>query len=168
MPLSADHEVIQQSDIDQRQGLLHACRYRPVRRGRLQASRRMVVEGNDGAGIQCQRPLGDFSGMNFSTVDGAPEQGFDCKNLMLGIEKQAAENLVFKMGAVGPQVVCCIARLLDFSLALQALAQDAFCCFEYLVFGVCSVGCGNVFGAHLSFPKAELPRESRTASRRPD
>lgn len=87
VPLSADHEVIQQTHIDQCQGLFHACHYRSVCRGGFQVSRGVVVEGEDGAGIQCQCPLGDLSQINFTAVDGAPKQGFDGQYLMLGVKK---------------------------------------------------------------------------------
>lgn len=54
MSLSTDHEVVQQADINQSQGLLQPRRNRPVSSRGIQVARRMVMESNDRASIQLQ------------------------------------------------------------------------------------------------------------------
>ena len=111
------------------------------------------MKGNESGGIKSECPFCNLANVNVATVDRAPEQRFNCQDIVHGIQKHTPEYLVFKMCAMGPKVVRHVIRLPDLALAFKALAQNALGGFQNLFFGVCSVGDPQVVGAHLCLPR---------------
>lgn len=120
----ADDQVVEDSDIEQRQRLLQAFGDLPVSFAGLRVPARVVVEEDDGNGVERQRALGDDSGMDFAAVDCAAEEVFGCQDAVFGVEEDDAEDFVRQVGAAGDKVAAGLLGTVDAALALKALFQD--------------------------------------------
>src|SRR5271154_3419447 len=69
-----DDDVIQEANVDQREGLLHSLGDQLIRLAGLGDARRMIVSDDDGGAIALQRMLDDLARMHAGAVDRAAEQ----------------------------------------------------------------------------------------------
>lgn len=124
---STDHQVIQHSDVEEAQCLLQALGDLAVSFAWLRIAAWVVVEKDDGSGVQLQGALGDYSRMNIAPVDGATEEMFGCQDLVLDVQEDDPEDFVTQMCAAGNQVITGLVGAVDAALALKALLQDIRC-----------------------------------------
>lgn len=117
--------MVEEPDFHQLQRLLDASRDGAVGGGGLGVARRVVVEGDDGGGVQQERPLDDLAGVDLGTIYGAEEEVFDRQDGVPGVEKDAAEDFTVPVGAVGAKEGGGAGRVGDLALTLQLPAQDA-------------------------------------------
>lgn len=143
----ADDQVVEDSDIEQRQRLLQAFGDLAVGVARLRVPARVVVEEDDGDGVELQGTLGNDSRVNVAAVDGAGEQVLGRNDVVLVVEEDGAENLVRQVSAAGHQVVAGLVGALDAALALKpslkdgrGSEQDAFLVHLELVLGLQVLG----------------------------
>lgn len=85
---------------------------------------RVVVEEDDGDGVEVQGTLCYDSRVDIAPVDGAAEEMFGCEDVMLGVEEDDPEDFVRQVSAAGNQVVAGLVGAVDAALALKALFQD--------------------------------------------
>ena len=120
-----DDQVVEDADVEKRQRLLQAFGDLAVCFARLRVPARVVVEEDDGDGVELQGALGDDSAVDFAGIGGAGEEVLGGQDVMLGVEEDDAENFVRQVSAAGNQVVAGLVRAVDSALALKALLQDA-------------------------------------------
>lgn len=85
---AANHQVIQQTDIHQVQGLSEPLCYLTVRQAGIGKPRRMTMRHNDSGGVMFQTGFHHFAGMDLSMVDSAAEERFVSNKAMLVIEEE--------------------------------------------------------------------------------
>ncbi len=88
-----DDEVVQQSHLDQCEGLLELSREMPISRTRLGHAARMIVGNDDSSGVDGHGALDDHARMNGSAVDTAFKQHLLGDDAMAAIEKERGEAL---------------------------------------------------------------------------
>lgn len=121
---ATDDQVVEDSDVEEAQRLLQALGDLAVGVAGLRVPARVVVEEDDGDGVEVEGALGDDSGMDFAAVDGAAEEMLGCQDVVLIVEEDDPENLVAQMCAAGGQVAAGLVGAVDAALALKALFQD--------------------------------------------
>lgn len=84
---TADDQVVEDADVEQRQRLLQALGDFAVGFTGLWIPARVVVEEDDGDGVEVQGTLCYDSRVDIAPVDGAAEEMFGCEDVMLGVEK---------------------------------------------------------------------------------
>src|SRR5690606_22462431 len=89
----ADHEVVEQADVDQGQGLLQARGRGAVGGAGLGATAGVVVAHDHRRGIAGQGTAHDFARVHLGAVDGAAEQFLEGERAMAGIQEQHGEYL---------------------------------------------------------------------------
>ena len=99
-----DDEVIQDTNLDQCQGLLEASSDDTIRGTRLETSTGMVVAEHHGGGIVLQGTFGYFARMYFAAIDGSMEQFFVGNHPMPGIEKQDGEYFMTQVTKLAREV----------------------------------------------------------------
>ncbi|SOO02994.1 conserved hypothetical protein [Xanthomonas citri pv. fuscans] len=87
----------------------------------------MVVEEDDGHRVKLEGALSDDPAMDFAAVDGAAEEMFGCQDVMLVVQEDDTENLVWQVSAAGNQVVSGLVGAVNPALALKALFQNGGC-----------------------------------------
>lgn len=121
---TADDQVVEDADVEQRQRLLQALGDFAVGFAGLWIPARVVVEEDDGDGVEVQGTLCYDSRVDIAPVDGAAEEMFGCEDVMLGVEEDDPEDFVRQVSAAGNQVVAGLVGAVDAALALKALFQD--------------------------------------------
>ncbi len=129
-----DDHVVQHPDVEETQCLLQARGDLAVSFAWLRIAAWVVVEKDDGSGVQIQGALGDYSGMSIAAVDGAEEEMFGCQDLVFDVQKDDPEDFVRQMSAAGNEVVASLLGAVDAALALKALFQDGGCCEQDALF----------------------------------
>ncbi|EGD21301.1 hypothetical protein XGA_0018 [Xanthomonas hortorum ATCC 19865] len=124
----ADHQVVQNPDVEEAQCLLQALGDLAVSFAWLRIAAWVVVEKDDGSGVQIQGALGDHPRVHLTAVDGAEEEMFGCQDLVLDVQEDDPEDFVRQVSAAGNEVVASLLRAVDAALALKALFQDGGCC----------------------------------------
>lgn len=127
MLLAANNQVVEDSDVQEAQGLLQAPSDFAVGFAGLRIPARMVVEEDDGDGVEVQGTLCYDSRVDIAPVDGAAEEVLGGQDVVLGVEEDASEDLTRQVGAAGDQVAAGLLRAVDAALALKALLQDIRC-----------------------------------------
>lgn len=122
--LATDDQVVQHSDVQEAQGFLQALGDLAVRFARLWIAARMVVKQDEGDGVELQGTLGDHPAMDFAAVDGAGEQVLGRNDVVLVVQEDDPEDLLWQVSAAGHQVVAGLVGAVDAALALKALLQD--------------------------------------------
>src|SRR5690606_30978910 len=89
----ADHEVVEQADVDQGQGLLQARGHGAVGGAGLGAAAGVVVADDHRRGVARQGAAHHFARMHLGAVDGAAEQLLEGERAMAGIQEQRGEDL---------------------------------------------------------------------------
>src|SRR5690606_14580007 len=89
----ADDEVVEQADVDQRQGLLEARGDRAVRGAGLGAAAGMVVPDDHRRRVAGQRVAHHFARMHLRAVHGAAEQLLERQGPVPGVQEQRREHL---------------------------------------------------------------------------
>ncbi len=130
----ADHQVVQHPDVEKAQSLLQALGDLPVGFAWLWVAAWVVVEKDNGSGVQVQGALGDHPRVHLAAVDGAEEEMFGCQDLMLDVQEDDPENFVTEMCAAGNQVIAGLLGAVDAALPLKALFQDGGCCEQDALF----------------------------------
>ena len=115
--------MVEKPDFHQFQRLLDAGRDGAVGGGGLGVARRMIMERDDGGGVQQERPLDDLAGVDLGAVHGAEKEVFDRQDGVLCIEEDAAEDFTVPVGAVGSEEGGGAGRVGDLALTLQLPAQ---------------------------------------------
>ena len=105
-----DDQVVEDADVEKRQRLLQAFGDLAVCFARLRVPARVVVEEDDGDGVELQGALGDDSAVDFAGIGGAGEEVLGGQDVMLGVEEDDAENFVRQVSAAGNQVVAGLVR----------------------------------------------------------
>lgn len=121
---ATDDQVVEDSDVQEAQGLLQALSDFAVSFAGLRIPARMVVEEDDGDGVELQGALGDDSAVDFAGVGGAGEEVLGGQDVMLGVEEDDAEDFVRQVSAAGNQIIASLVGAVDAALALKALFQD--------------------------------------------
>ena len=116
--------MVEDADVEKRQRLLQAFGDLAVCFARLRVPARVVMEEDDGDGVELQGALGDDSTVDFAAVDCAVEEVLGGQDVVLGVEEDDAEDFVRQVGAAGDQVAAGLLRAVDAALALKALFQD--------------------------------------------
>lgn len=116
--------MVQHSDVQEAQGFLQALGDPAVGFAGLRIPARMVVEEDDGDGVEVQGTLCYDSRVDIAPVDGAAEEVLGGQDVVLGVEEDASEDLTRQVGAAGDQVAAGLLRAVDAALALKALFQD--------------------------------------------
>lgn len=130
----ADHQVVQHPDVEKAQSLLQALGDLAVGFAWLWVAAWVVVEKDDGSGVQIQSTLGDHPRVHLAAVDGAEEKMLDCQDLVLDVQEDAPEDFVRQVSAAGNQVVAGLVRAVDATLPMKALFQDGGCCEQDALF----------------------------------
>lgn len=117
--------MVEEPDFHQFQRLLEAEGDGAVGGGGLGVARRVVMEGDDGGGVQEQRPLDDLAGVDLGAVHRAEEEVFNRQDGVLRIEEDAAEDFAVPVGAVGAEEGGGAGWVGDLALTLQLAAQNA-------------------------------------------
>lgn len=118
---ATDDQVVEDSDVQEAQGLLQALSDFAVGFAGLRIPARMVVEEDDGDGVEVQGTLCYDSRVDIAPVDGAAEEVLGGQDVVLGVEEDASEDLTRQVGAAGDQVAAGLLRAVDAALALKAL-----------------------------------------------
>lgn len=121
---STDYQMVENSHVQERQRLLQAFGDLAVCFARLRVPARVIVEEDDGDGVELQGALGNDSRVNVAAVDGAGEQVLGRNDVVLVVEEDGAENLVRQVSAAGHQVVAGLVGALDAALALKPSLKD--------------------------------------------
>lgn len=116
--------MVEDPDVEQRQRLLQALGDFAVGFAGLWIPARVVVEEDDGDGVEVQGTLCYDSRVDIAPVDGAAEEMFGCEDVMLGVEEDDPEDFVRQVGAAGDKVAAGLLGTVDAALALKALLQD--------------------------------------------
>jgi hypothetical protein len=90
----ANHEVIEQPHIDQRQRLLQSRGDCAISGGRFATTRRMIVADDDSGSIALQGASCDFARMHLATVHGSEKQVFDRYDAVTRVQKNAGEHFL--------------------------------------------------------------------------
>lgn len=98
---ATDDQVVEDSDVQQTQGLLQALRDFAVGFAGLRIPARVVVEEDDGDGVEVQGTLCYDSRVDIAPVDGAAEEVLGGQDVVLGVEEDASEDLARQVGAAG-------------------------------------------------------------------
>ncbi|SON80167.1 conserved hypothetical protein [Xanthomonas phaseoli pv. phaseoli] len=122
--LTTDDQVVKDPDVQEAEGFLQALGDLAVCFAGLRVPARVVVEEDEGDGVEPQGTFGDDPGMDFAAVDGASEQMLGGQDVVLGVEEDDAEDFVRQVGAAGDQVAAGLVGAVDSALALKALLQD--------------------------------------------
>lgn len=123
----ADHQVVQHPDVEKAQSLLQALGDLAVGFARFRVAAWVIVEKDDGSGVQFQCALGDHPRVHLAAVDGAAKEMFGCEDVVLGVEENDAEDFVRQVGAADDKVAASLLRAVDPALAPKALFQDVGC-----------------------------------------
>lgn len=129
--------MVQQADIEQRQGLLETGRERTIRGRRLRRTRGMLMSEDDGRCIELQGTLCDDTRMHFAAIDGAGEQVFSCQQPVAGVKEQHAEDFVGLMRQSHLEDAGGCGRIGELLTALEAPGQDLLGGAKDFVFGRC-------------------------------
>ncbi|QNM62454.1 hypothetical protein XHV734_3731 [Xanthomonas hortorum pv. vitians] len=124
MLLAADNQVVEDSDVQEAQGLLQALRDFAVGFAGLRIAARVIVKQDDCSSAKLEGTLDDDSAVDFAAVDCAVEEVLGGQDVVLGVEEDDAEHFVRQVGAAGDQVAAGLLRAVDAALALKALFQD--------------------------------------------
>lgn len=124
---ATDDQVVEDSDVEEAQRLLQALGDLAVGVAGLRVPARVVVEEDDGDGVEVEGALGDDSVVDFACVCGAAEEMLGGQDVVLGVEEDDAEDFVRQVGAAGNQVIAGLLRAVDAALALKALFQNGGC-----------------------------------------
>lgn len=127
MLLAADDQVVEDSDVQEAQGLLQARCDFAVGFAGLRVAARVIVKQDDCGGAELESALSNDSRVDIAPVDGPGEQMLSGQDLVLGVEEENTEHLVGQMGASSDQVAAGLLRAVDAALALKALLQDIRC-----------------------------------------
>jgi hypothetical protein len=156
--------VVEEPHFDQCQCLLDASCDGAVGGRGFGVARRVIVEGDDGGGVEQERPLYDFARVNFRAVDGAEEEVFDSQDGVPRVEEDAAEDFAVAVSTVGSEEHGCAGRFGELALALQLAAEDAFGGFEDLFVSV-ALGQPHVVSIHGVVSRGGVPRGAGPARR---
>lgn len=121
---ATDDQVVDDSNVEKRQRLLQAFSDLAVRFAGLRVPARVVVEEDDGDGVELQGALGDDSVVDFAGIGRAGEEVLGGQDVVLGVEENDAEDFVRQVSAAGNQVIASLVGAVDVALALKALLQD--------------------------------------------
>jgi len=121
---AADDQMVEDADVEKAQGLLQLGSDGPICRRRFRVARRVVVEEDHGRCVELQRSFGDDPRVDFRAVDGSEEQVLGRQDVVARVKKDRAEDFVRQVSASSDQVVACLARIRDGTLAPEALLQD--------------------------------------------
>ncbi len=124
----ADHQVVQHPDVEEAQCLLQALGDLAVGFAWLRIAAWVIVEKDDGSGVQIQGALGDHPRVHLAAVDGAEEEVLGRQDLVLDVQEDDPEDFVRQVSAAGNQVVASLVGAVDLALPLKALFQDGGCC----------------------------------------
>lgn len=124
MLLTADDQVVEDSDVEKRQRLLQAFGDLAVGFAGLRVAGRVVVEEDDSDRVELQGTLGDDPGVNVAGIGRAGEEVLGGQDVVLGVEEDDAENFVTQMCAAGDKVAGGLLGTVDAALPLEATLQD--------------------------------------------
>lgn len=124
MLLTADDQVVEDSDVEKRQRLLEAFGDLAVCLAGLRVARRVVVEEDDCGSAKLDSTLCYDSRVDIAPVDGAAEEVLGGQDVVLGVEEDDAENFVTQMCAAGDKVAGGLLGTVDAALPLEATLQD--------------------------------------------
>ncbi len=130
----ANDQVIQHPDVEKCQRLRQAIGDLLICIAWLRIAARVIVEKDDGSGVQLEGALGDHPRVHLAAVNGAEEEMFGCQDVMLGVEEDDPEDFVRQVSAAGNQVVTGLLGAVDAALPLKALFQDGGCCEQDALF----------------------------------
>jgi len=103
--VAGDNDVIEDSNIDEGEGLLDALGDHFVCLGRFGDSARVVVGQDDGGGVMFESFLEDFAGVYGGAVDGAAEEVLASDQAMARVEVDQRKHLMRALRESGHQVV---------------------------------------------------------------
>ena len=106
MGKATDHQVVQDADVEEAEGLPEAPSDGAVRRTGFGVAAGVVVEEHQGRGVVVQGSLGDDPGMHLAAIDGAGEEVLGGDDPVLGVQEHGTEDFVRQGRASGLQVGC--------------------------------------------------------------
>lgn len=124
---ATEHQVVEDSDVQQCERLLQPHRDRPVGGTWLRVPGRVVVEEHQGRGVVMQRALGDDPRVDFAGIDGAGEQVLGGDDPVLRVQEDDAEDFMRQSCASRLQVGCGCVRAGEVALPQELALQDVSC-----------------------------------------
>jgi len=103
--VSAQHKVIEDPNVEKRQGLLQAGSDGTICRARLGIAARVVVEEHHRGRVVVEDALCDDSRVDFAAVNCACEKVFGGDNPVASVQEDDPEDLVRQRSAAGFEVI---------------------------------------------------------------
>ncbi len=115
--------MIEHPHVDQRQGVFQPLGQLTVGLARLGHARRVVVGEDHRRRVLRQGTLDHLPRVDAGAIDGAVEQHFEGQDPVLGVEKQAAEQLVRFVAQARLEVIAYRLRRFQCRIAAQPFGQ---------------------------------------------
>ena len=125
MSLPADHEMVEQANVDERQSLRQLQGDVAICLARLAVAGWMVVPEYDGGRVEPQRAFDDLARVDGCAVNRPAKQRLISNQAVARVEEQAAEYLVPEIGQPGAETARGIAGLLEGPAAVDRALDGA-------------------------------------------
>lgn len=145
MALAAHDQMVEQTNVDQRQRFGDFGGDIAVRIARLAVAGRMIVAEYHGSSVAVERLFDDFPGVDGSPVDRPAKQRLMRDHSMARVQKQTAEDLVPQVREARAKAACRIARVAEAPAPVQRTFHAPPAEFQR-GFEACDSGIANAFG----------------------